>query len=483
MTGGWKSWRTDLLNTPWERRGEAWDHVVSSPGWPRYRLHKWSAIHSPATWVEPRANLVPCRDGVFCCPLPGSVGVDWVSQVNLVLRMQALANYPAVLRAAQQMDQTAAALVDLCIAIQQIPAPTGEEQARAAWVRDQMDQLGLVDVVVDPELHNVYGRRPGEAAGPALLVSAHTDTVFGFDTDLSVTRDPDQGRVYGPGMGDNAMGVAALLGLAQTLCQLPPPPVDIWLAANSREEGLGDLGGMRGLVDDLAGKVGACVVIEGMGLGRVVHRGLGSRRYRVHVEAPGGHSWSDFGTASAVHVLVQLAADLTHLRPPDEPRTTFNIGRLEGGTSVNTIAQSGWLELDLRSEDTAMLARLIDETKRIVANYQTSRWVRQGVKVRLEQIGDRPSGGIPVEHPLVVAAQESLAAAGYPHGADLRISSTDANVPLSRGIPAVCVGVTEGGSAHRLQEWISVERLPMGMAHLLLLTWRAADWLRQGGAG
>ena len=392
--------------------------------------------------------------------------------------MQALANYPAVLQAAHQMGQAADALVSLCIAIQQIPAPTGAEQLRAAWVADQLDKLGLVDMVIDPALHNVYGRWPGQTHSPALLISAHTDTVFGFDTDLSVTRQDAQGRIYGPGIGDNAMGVAALIGLVQTLRRLPPPPVDIWFAANSREEGLGDLTGMRGVVEALAPRLGACIVIEGMGLGRVVHRGLGSRRYRIHVTAPGGHSWSDFGTASAVHVLAQIAADLTHLHPPEDPRTTFNIGRLEGGTSVNTIAQSGWLELDLRSEDPVTLAQIVDETHRIVGGYQTLRWERRGVKVRLEPIGDRPSGGIPADHPLVLAALESLTMVGYPHPPDLRISSTDANVPLSQGIPAVCVGVAEGGNAHRLQEWIGVDRLALGMAHLLLLTWRAGEWLR-----
>ncbi len=244
--------------------------------------------------------------------------------------MQSLASYPAVLQAAKQMDLSSDTLVNLCIAIQQIPAPTGAEQARAAWVADRLAKLGLRDLVLEPELHNVYGRRLGARRGPALLISAHTDTVFGPETDLAVTRDPVHGRIYGPGIGDNAMGVAALLGLAEQLRHLPPPPVDIWLAANSREEGLGDLGGMRAVVDALGEKIGACIVIEGMGLGRVVHRGLGSRRYRMHVSAPGGHSWSDFGAASAVHVIAQLAADLTRLHAPDEPRTTFNIGRIEG---------------------------------------------------------------------------------------------------------------------------------------------------------
>jgi acetylornithine deacetylase/succinyl-diaminopimelate desuccinylase-like protein len=392
--------------------------------------------------------------------------------------MHALVKDPAVLQAIQQPALSTDALVELCIAIQQIAAPTGAEQARAAWVYGQLAQAGVRDLVLDPVLHNVYGRWPGVGPGAALLISAHTDTVFGAETDLTVTRDPAQGRIYGPGIGDNSMGVAALLGLVQQLRVLPPPPVDIWFAANSREEGLGDLGGMRAVVDVLGAKLGACLVIEGMGLGRVVHRGLGSLRYRIHVTAPGGHSWSDFGTASAVHVLAQLAADLTRLHPPETPRTSFNIGRIEGGTSVNTIAQSAYLELDLRSEAPGALAQLTEQVIRLAEGYQAAKWQRRGVHVRLEKIGDRPAGELGADHPLVLAAQAALAAVGYPHVADLRISSTDANVPLSRAIPAVCVGVTEGGNAHRLQEWIAMDRVAMGMAHLLLLTWQAAEMLR-----
>jgi di/tripeptidase len=234
---------------------------------------------------------------------------------------------------------------------------------------------------------------------------------------------------------------------------------------------------MRAVVDDLQDRLGACLVLEGMGVGRVVHRALGSRRYRISVEAPGGHSWSDFGSASALHVISLLAAELTKLHPPETPRTTFNIGRMEGGTSVNTIAQSAWLELDLRSEEPDALAAIIEHTMEIVHRFQTPRWQQRGVMVKTEVIGDRPSGGLAEDHPLVVAAKETLAAVGFSQPADLRISSTDANIPLSRGIPAICVGVTDGSNAHRLQEWIGTDMVARGMAHLLLLSWRAAAWL------
>lgn len=383
---------------------------------------------------------------------------------------------------AARWPEPVASLIERCIAIQQIPAPTGAEGARAAWVRAEMDALGLHDVTQDG-LHNVMGRWPGRQAAPALLVSAHTDTVFGPETDLRVRYDTADGKLHGPGIGDNSVGVAALLGLAQVLPLLPPLPVDLWLVANSQEEGLGDLRGMRAVMDRLQSQVGACVVIEGMGLGRVVHRALGSRRFRIAAQAPGGHSWSDYGTASALHVLAQLAADLTRLHPPETPRTTFNIGRMEGGTSVNTIAQHAWLELDLRSEGQMTLAQMVEAVTEIVARYQQPKWTRRGVQVEMTPIGDRPPGEIPAQHPLVVAATQSLAAVGYPYSADLRISSTDANIPLSRGIPAVCIGVTEGANAHRLQEWVLTRPLAQGMAHLLLLTWRAAAWLAGGASG
>lgn len=390
-----------------------------------------------------------------------------------------LAGYPALQAAAKRWAAPAPDLIELCITIQQIPAPTGNEAARAAWVGERMAALGLREIVHDHATNNVYGCWPGVKKDRALLISAHTDTVFGMDTDLTVRHDPQQGRIYGPGIGDNSMGVAALLELIAVMPMMPPPPVDIWFAANSQEEGLGDLRGMRAVVDSLQDRIGACVVLEGMGLGRVVHRALGSRRYRISVSAPGGHSWSDYGSASALHVIAQLAAEITRLRPPESPRTTYNIGRLEGGQSVNTIAQHAWLELDLRSEEPEALATIIDQVMEIVSGFQRPLWQHRGVTVQVEVIGDRPSGGIAEDHPLVVAAAEALAAVGYPHPVDLRISSTDANIPLSRGIPAICVGVTEGGNAHRLQEWIGTEPLTRGMSHLLLLSWRAAEWLAQ----
>jgi acetylornithine deacetylase/succinyl-diaminopimelate desuccinylase-like protein len=367
-------------------------------------------------------------------------------------------------------------IIDLCVQVQQVAAPTGQEAARARMVADWLRHAGYGDVVLD-DFDNVYACLGGERPRPALLVSAHTDTVFPAGTDLTVRYDEYQRRIYGPGLGDNATGVAALLWLAGQLRHQPRLPVDVWFVANTGEEGNGNLRGMRGAIDRLQLTIGAAIVLEGMGLPRVVSRALGSRRYRISANAPGGHSWSDFGAASAVHVLVNLAAELTRLRLPAAPRTTFNVGVITGGTSVNTIAQAAELELDLRSEEPGALEALVAQVQAIVQRYQTPRWRQAGVIVNAELIGDRPAGGIPDDHPLVQAAVQSLVAAGVQPQTGNRISSTDANVPLSRGIPAVCIGITDGGNAHRLDEWITPELLPKGMQHLMSLTQWAARWL------
>lgn len=387
-----------------------------------------------------------------------------------------LAGNRELIQALDRLPERQQAWLDLCVAIQQIPSPTDAEGERAAFVENRFRSHGLQDVMVDG-LNNVYARIPGQKSSPALLISAHTDTVFPAGTDLTCMRDEAQQRLYGPGIGDNSAGVASLLLLAEDLRELPPLPVDLWLAANSGEEGLGDLRGMRAVVDRLQGRIGACIVIEGMGLGRIVHEALGSRRYRIGVNAPGGHSWSAFGSPSAVHTLVQLAERLTHMDPPRQPRTTFNIGRISGGTSVNTIAEQAALELDLRSENQATLEAIVDQTLSTVRRFQTPTWRERNVVVTAEMIGDRPTGDIAADHPLVQAAERALATVGVAVETDERMSSTDANIPLSRGIPAVCVGITRGSNAHRLDEWISTRESMRGMQHLLMLTAWTANWL------
>jgi tripeptide aminopeptidase len=396
-----------------------------------------------------------------------------------MIDLKSLPHYQEVQAAAQNYSQAAKQIVDLCVQIQQIAAPTGEEEERAGWIEERFRQLGLQDVHMDG-VYNVYGRVAGQRSTPVLLVSAHTDTVFPAQTDLSINSNGAD-RVAAPGIGDNSAGVAGLLVLAETLQKLPAPPVDIWLVANSTEEGLGDLKGMRSAVDTLQARpveIGAAVVLEGMGLGRIVHQALGVRRYQIDATAPGGHSWGDFGSASAIHALAALAADITRLRVSTEPRTSFNIGKFNGGTSVNTIAQEASMELDLRSTDLRMLERIDAQVQSLIQRHQENHdRHRSGVQFRVKPIGNRPAGEIPEHHPMVQALSQILAQIQVVERFDVRISSTDANIPLSRGIPAICIGLTEGGDAHRLSEWIYTEPLVKGLQQLLYFVWWTAAWL------
>jgi acetylornithine deacetylase/succinyl-diaminopimelate desuccinylase-like protein len=371
-------------------------------------------------------------------------------------------------RAAATSFGDGSAIVETAIAIQQIPAPTFDEARRGADVAERMRALGLADVRVDA-VGNVYGRRPGRSGGPGLLIAAHLDTVFPAGTDLAIRRAG--ARIYGPGLGDNSMGVAALLHLAQALGSHDVANAgDLWLVANVGEEGLGDLRGMRAAVDQLGDRIGAAIALEGCEPTRVIHAGLGVRRYRISAAAAGGHSWQDFGAPSAIHGLVRLAAGLIEIDVPKEPRGSFNIGVIEGGSSVNTIAERAALLLDLRATERATLDALIDQAERIV---EETRRATPGVTFELEIVGDRPAGSISLDHPLTQLAGAAYLAEGI--GVSYEIASTDANIPLSRGIPAVCVGVCDGGNAHRLDEYIEPSRLPTGMRALLWLALAATS--------
>jgi tripeptide aminopeptidase len=365
-------------------------------------------------------------------------------------------------RAAATSFGDGSAIVETAIAIQQIPAPTFDEARRGAAVAVRMRALELADVRIDA-IGNVYGRRAGRAGGPGLLLAAHLDTVFPAGTDLAVRRTG--ARIYGPGLGDNSMGVAALLHLAHALEQANVANAgDIWFVANVGEEGLGDLRGMRAAVDTLGDRIGAAIALEGCDPGRIIHAGLGVRRYQISAVAGGGHSWSDFGSPSAIHALVRLAAQLTQLDVSKEPRSSFNIGVIEGGSSVNSIAERASLLLDLRSIAPAGLDTLIRHVEQIVTG---ARDAEPGVAFGIEMVGDRPAGSISREHALAQLARAAYVAEGL--SAVYESASTDANIPLSRSMPAVCVGVCDGGNAHRLDEYIEPARLPNGMRALLWL--------------
>ncbi len=361
-------------------------------------------------------------------------------------------------------------LLDLAIAIQQIPAPTFAEGPRAEFVRERFLAEGLRDVSLD-RVGNVYARLPGtNKQTPPLVVCAHLDTVFSADTDLRLTRDPSTSlreaspwgragsqRIHGPGIGDNSLGVAALFGLAWSLRERGTQlPGDVWLVADVAEEGLGDLRGMRAIVDRFGIKARAYLILEGMAFGHIYHRAVAVQRYRISIWTEGGHAWSDYGQPSAVHELAGLAAQIASLSLPSTPRTTLNVGKIEGGTGVNVLAARASLELDMRSEESAALAALVSRVDELIALA-----ARPGVEVRVESIGRRPSGMIPVEHPLVKLAVESTRAVGVEPA--LIGGSTDANLPLARGYPAIVMGITTGGGAHTLKEYVDVEAVGKGM--------------------
>ena len=388
--------------------------------------------------------------------------------------IEQLAKRPSVQAALQSFNEKLEQIVDLAIAVQQVPAPTFAEAERAAFVQSRFEALGLVDVFQD-DLHSVYGRYPGtDPQQPPLIISAHTDTVFAADTDLTIRREPP--LIYGPGLGDNSTGVAGILWLAQTLRDFElQTKADCWFVGNVGEEGLGDLRGMRAVVDHF-GNQATYIVVEGGLFGQIAHQAIGVRRFRIQVKAPGGHSWGSFGNASAIHELGRLIAAISNINVPAEPKTAYNVGVIEGGTTINSIAQAAHLLLDLRSEDEGELARLVQTVEKIVAKASGGHNGRSdGVSITMELIGNRPAGHIARETELVRWAEAALRVVGCEEVSYIA-GSTDANIPLSQGIMAVCIGLTQSGNAHRLDEYMDPTHLPQGLGQLLLLTLAAGGF-------
>jgi acetylornithine deacetylase/succinyl-diaminopimelate desuccinylase-like protein len=348
--------------------------------------------------------------------------------------------------------------LDLAVRIQQVPAPPFGESARAEFVRRLFEEEGLSDVTIDPA-GNARARLPGVTTQPPLIVSAHLDTVFPAETDLASRRDEQ--RLYGPGLGDNSLGVAGLFALIWSAReQRIKLPGDLWLIANTGEEGLGDLKGMRALVDDFGSRPLAYLIIEGLALGHVYHRAIGVRRYKICCRTKGGHSWIDYGQPSAIHELAGLITRLTDLSLPEKPRTSMNVGKISGGTSVNTLAAEACMELDLRSEGEQALAEVIRAVEALVQDSN-----KAGIRFEAEVIGQRPAGEMNAGHRLIKLAEACLKEQGIEPA--LTSGSTDANIPLSKGYPALVIGLTTGGGAHAMQEYIDIDPLAQGIAQLI----------------
>lgn len=357
------------------------------------------------------------------------------------------------------------------IAIQQIPAPTFAETQRADYIEAQFQQCGF-DQVDRDGLDNVYGWLGPKDHTAVILVSAHHDTVFPMDTDLTTRRDGP--RLYGPGIGDNSLGVAALLLLARLLTrQLKPANCAICFLANSREEGLGNLDGIRLAAETIGTeRIRAAVVLEGMALGRIYHGGIAVRRFEIVARAEGGHSWTGFGKPSAIHGLAHVISDITHMPIPESPRTTFNIGLISGGHSINSIATEATCMVDLRSTEAAQIDILETHIQAAI-----DRHTKSDLWFNTQKIGERPSGYLAASHPLVELAMYTLQSIGI--AGVLEHGSTDANMLLAKQIPAIVVGISYGGNSHRLDEFIETPYLQQGFWQLLLLVSAIVDLIER----
>lgn len=349
-------------------------------------------------------------------------------------------------------------VVELTQRICAVPAPTGDERQRGELVAGLLRERGYTPEV--DEVGNVYVRRGQKSDKPVLMVLAHLDTVFPHATPLKIVRDGDILR--GPGIGDNSLSVAAMLGILDILDQLgQQTDVDLVAVANVGEEGLGNLRGARAAVERYRKRLGAVIAIDG-NLGHITHVAVGSQRWRITVRGPGGHSYGTFGRPSAIHGLARIIAAIAELPVPQSPKTTYNVGIIEGGTSINTIAAQATGLLDLRSTDVVALERLAEQVREIVKQRAGA-----GLQAEIEVLGERPAGSRSQSDPLVQLAARTLTWLGIEpeYGA----SSTDANIPISLDIPAICVGVTQVRQVHKLEEWLSIPPIRDGLAQLVRL--------------
>lgn len=362
------------------------------------------------------------------------------------------------------------------VALAEIAAPTGRESARASAVQHHLRSLGLPTAI--DEAGNVVARRAGSTDAPPVVVCAHLDTVFGDDVSHRVTRDGD--HLTGPGIGDNARGVAAMLTIIEALeaCAVRTRR-PILLAATTGEEGSGNLRGARHLFASAAAGAHAAIALDGAGDERVVTHALGTRRFRVRFAGPGGHSWASFGVVNAVHAAAQLSSQLAAWPLPTSPRTALTVARIGGGSAINAIPAEAWLEVDARSTSASELDRLEEDlraaTRHVLeANNRDRRTGTLPLQVAIEIVGERPGGVIAADAFLAQAAFDATRLVGRtPEGA---VASTDANVPLHLGIPAIALGAGgRGGDVHTTREWFENRDGARGIVRAMTILAAAAE--------
>jgi tripeptide aminopeptidase len=358
----------------------------------------------------------------------------------------------AVLLALERAKANEPEIIAEQIRVCEIPAPPFAEEKRGLEFKNIFTKLGLRNVRIDA-IGNVLGERPGKGPKPHLVMAAHLDTVFPAETNVKVTKEGSW--LKGPGIGDDCRGLAVLIGVIRALDEAKVVTNGpITFVANVGEEGLGDLRGTKALFNDtLKGRIDRFVSVDGAGLG-MTHVGVGSFRYRLAYKGPGGHSYGDFGRVNPIHALGRALAAISEFQVAKEPKTTFNVGRIGGGTSVNSIPFEAWAEVDMRSHDKASLdalhAKFLVVADDAVAA-ENKRWGNGTVTVEKKSVGIRPPGATPSSSDVVTAAASVTKAMGI--AVEWSTSSTDANVPMSLGIPAITIdGGGAGKDAHALTE-------------------------------
>lgn len=385
-------------------------------------------------------------------------------------RATVLADQPQVRNALTWIDRNADSVTEIQVNLTEIPAPSFQEQKRAEEMKRLLAGAGL-DLQTD-KLGNVIGELPGASDKEAVMLAAHLDTVFPAGTAVAVKREGD--RLVAPGISDNGTGLAALVAVARALHAAHiKPQHTIVFAANVGEEGEGNLRGMRALIDAYHSKLRAVIVMDGSGIDHVTTKALASRRMEVVISGPGGHSWSDFGMPNPINALVRAAVRFINTRVPATPRTTFNLGQIEGGTSVNSIPYEAKLKVDLRSEHEDEIARLEAALRESVMagvkdEMDNSRERSRGkLEWKVNLIGSRPGGELRADSPLLAALRSADDYLG--NKSRVERSSTDANIPLSMGIDAIAIGAGgNGGGAHSLQEWYEPVGRELGLKRVLL---------------
>lgn len=374
-----------------------------------------------------------------------------------------LVDRPDVAEAVNYIREHDEATLSTQIALSEIPAPPFHERERGEHIRGLFTSAGLTGPRKDA-VGNVIAERPGASTSGALVVSAHLDTVFPTGTDVTVTRDGPLLR--GPGISDDARGLASIVSIARALERAGlRTSAPLLFVATVGEEGLGDLRGVKRLFGDggRAARASAFISLDGAGLERVVANGLGSRRYRIVIDGPGGHSWVDWGAPNPAHALMTLGTRLMALELGADPVTTLTIARVGGGKSINAIPQRAWLEVDTRSPDNDALDRLERSLRRAVLGEEER---QAGLDYRVEVIGDRPGGSTGADSALIRAAVAATRLLG--REPRLALSSTDANVPMALGVPAVALGCGgEAGKAHTTDEWYRNTDGPDGIVRAL----------------